>query len=128
MFKYLIKIQNHHISSRKRTCILSLLGRKFFIETPKDHNRQKQTWSSYKYHNTIKVLAAVPASSSILFVSKAYGGSISDKRITIDCGYLDRIDPNTTLMADKGSNILDECNARHIKLVVPPGKRGQKGP
>lgn len=77
----------------------------------------------------MKVLVAVSTNSSILFVSKAYGGSISNKRIINDCGYLDCIDPSTTLMADKGFIILNECNARHIilhiKLAVPPGKRGQ---
>ena len=28
-------------------------------------------------------------------------------------------------MADKDFNINEECLARHIRLVVPPGKQGQ---
>ena len=31
-------------------------GIEFFIETPKDNKCQKQTWSSYKYHNTMNSL------------------------------------------------------------------------
>ena len=100
-------------------------GTEIFIETPKSHKRQKQTWSQYKHHNTMKILVAVAANSSIIFTSKAYSGSISDKRITNDCGYLDLVEPYSILMADKGFNINDECLARHIRLVVPPGKRGQ---
>lgn len=71
------------------------------------------------------MLVAVAANSSIIYVSPAYGGSISDKRLTNKCGFLDKLDPYTTLMADKGFNIQNECDARHINLVVPPGKRGQ---
>lgn len=98
---------------------------KNFIQSPKDHKRQKQTWSNYKHHNTVKVLVAVAANSSIVYVSPGYGSSILNKRLTNDCGYLDKLDPYTTLMADKGFNIKDECTSRHIELVVPPGRRGQ---
>ena len=98
-------------------------GTEFFIETPKDHKCQKQTWSSYKHHNTMKALVAVAPNSSIIFVSKCYGGSISDKKLTNDCGYLDKAKENSTkvtIMADKGFNIAEECAYRHIDLMVPP--------
>ena len=96
-----------------------------FIQTPKDHKRQKQTWSNYKHHNTLKLLIAVAANSSIIFVSKLFGGAVSDKKITNESSYLDFLEPYTTLMADKGFDITNECLARHINLVIPPGRRGQ---
>ena len=96
-----------------------------FIQTPKDHRLQKMTWSSYKHHNTMKVLIAVAGNSFILFVSKAFGGSVSDKSLTLQSCFLDTIDPYSTLMVDKGFNIEDECTARRIHLLVPPGRRGQ---
>ena len=55
-----------------------------FIETPKDHKNQRLTWSNYKHHNTMKIRLAVASNFSIIFVSKAYSGSISDKALTND--------------------------------------------
>lgn len=95
-----------------------------FIETPKDLYLQSATWSDYKHHNTLKVLIACTPNSSINFVSKAYLGRVSDKALTLDCGYLDQLPVNCMLMADKGFNIADDCATRHITLYVPPGKRG----
>ena len=96
-----------------------------FIETPKGHKNQRLTWSNYKHHNTMKILVAVAPNSSIIFVSKAYSGSISDKSVTNRCNYLDRIDPYCQLMADKRFNITDDCASRCIELIIPPRKRGQ---
>ena len=95
-----------------------------FIETPQAHDLQASTWSTYKHHNTLKYLVAVAPNSSIVYVSKAYTGRISDKEITVPTGYLDTIPPYLALMCDKGFNISDECLARHITLYVPPDKRG----
>ena len=94
------------------------------IETPKGLINQRLTWSNYKHQNTLKILIACASNSTIVFVSKAYCGSTSDKALTNHCGYLDMIEPHTQLMADKGFNILAECNARSIELIIPPGKRG----
>ena len=51
-----------------------------FIETPKNLDNQKKTWSEYKHHNTLKVIISVTLNSFINFVSKAYKGAISDKK------------------------------------------------
>lgn len=96
-----------------------------FIETPKDLYLQGATWSDYKHHNTVKVLISCSPNSSIIFASSAYMGRISDKALTIDCGYLDKLPPYSLIMADKGFNITEECVARSLTLYVPPGKRGQ---
>ena len=100
-------------------------GTEIFIETPKDPRVQKLTWSNYKNHNTVKILVACSANSSIVFVSKAWSGNISDKKLTLESGYLDKVERYTTLMSDKGFPIGNECAARHINFVVPPGKNGQ---
>ena len=96
-----------------------------FLQTPKNHAAQRVTWSNYKHHNTAKVLISVTPNGLIAFASEAYGGSISDKQLTIDSGYLDLVDPHTEIMVDKGFNIMEECAARFINVHVPPGKRGQ---
>ena len=96
-----------------------------FIETPKDVEMQCITWSDYKHHNTFKVLVACAPNSAITYVSPVYTGRISDKALTLDCGFLDRLPPYSMIMADKGFNILEECSSRSISLYVPPGRRGQ---
>lgn len=96
-----------------------------FIETPKDPKSQACTWSDYKHHNTSKFLIAVAPNSMIIFVSDIYGGRFSDKAITMDSNFLDKLDPYDILQADKGFNIRDECEARLITLHIPLGKRGQ---
>lgn len=95
-----------------------------FIETPKDLYLQSATWSDYKHHNTLKLLVSCAPNSSIIFVSSAYLGRVSDKALTLDCGYLDLVPPNYMIMADKGFNIGDDCAERSITLYVPPGRRG----
>ncbi|XP_057310232.1 uncharacterized protein LOC130648212 [Hydractinia symbiolongicarpus] len=100
-------------------------GTEIFIQTPKNHIAQRQTWSSYKHHNTAKILVVVLPNSHIEFISKAYSGCISDKELTMQSGYLDFVEPYTDVMVDKGFNIADECAARCINIIVPPGKRGQ---
>ncbi|XP_057290156.1 uncharacterized protein LOC130612824 [Hydractinia symbiolongicarpus] len=64
-------------------------GTEFFIQTPKNPALQKLTWSDYKHHNTLKVLVCIAPNSTITFISKAYGGSISGKELTIRSEFLD---------------------------------------
>ena len=73
----------------------------------------------------MKILVAIAPNSSVMFVSKTYSGSISDKALTNRCNYLDRIDPYCQLMADKGFNIADGCASRCIELIIPPRERVQ---
>ena len=48
-------------------------GTEYFIETPKNPDIQKITWSDYKHHNTLKVLVCCAANSMITFLSQSYG-------------------------------------------------------
>ena len=95
-----------------------------FIETPQSHDLRAISWSTYKHHNTLKFLIGVAPNSSIIFMSKAYTGRISDKEITIQTGYLDKVPPYSVIMCGKGFGINEECDARRITLYVPLGKRG----
>lgn len=99
-------------------------GTEFFIQTPKNPEMQKLTWSEYKHHNTLKALVCVSPNSMITFISKAYGGSISDKEITNKSGFLDFVPPYSQIMYDKGFNLGEECASRFITVSVPPGRRG----
>ena len=57
-----------------------------------------------------------------MFIFLAHPGSISDKEITKQSGYLDIMEAYTELMVDKEINISNECAARRIYVVVSKGK------
>ena len=93
-----------------------------FIEQPSSPVAQQQTFSSYKNHNTLKVLIGITPSGAISFVSKLYGGSISDRELTIQSGLLEHLEPGDSVMADKGFTIADLLSARGVSLNIPPMK------
>ena len=59
----------------------------------------------------------------VTFISKAYTGRTTDKEITLDSGYLDKV-PRHSTMFDKEFLLHQECAARQITPYMPPGKRG----
>ena len=85
---------------------------------------QQITWSDYKHHNTAKLLVCVAPNSSIIFISKAYGGSISDKELTNRSEYLDLVPMYSRIMFAKGFKLSHECAQRFIYYASPPGRRG----
>ena len=38
----------------------------------------------------------------ITFISKAYGGRITDSQLTVDCGVIDKLESEDEVMLDKG--------------------------
>lgn len=96
-----------------------------FLETPRDPLAAALTWSDYKHHHTAKFLVDILPNGQFNFVSVSYGGRASDKFITKDCGFLNLVEPETEVMADKGFSSIDEdLGLRLARLQVPPGKRG----
>ncbi len=99
----------------------------FAIEKPSDPDSQRATWSSYKHRNTFKLLVGITPSGAISFLSKLYGGSVSDNEITLSSGILDLLEAGDSLMADKGFQLERQCTVRNIELNIPPllGKDAQ---
>ena len=96
-----------------------------FIEKPGDLLCRAATWSSYKYYNTAKYLISVTLQGTVSFVSKGYGGRVSDKFITEDCGYLCKLQPQDVVLADRGFNVEDSIACRGATLNIPVFTRGQ---
>ena len=62
-------------------------------------------YSQYKHGYTVKFLIGVSAHGTIVFISEAYPGKISDFAITEVCGVLDWLEQGDLVLADRGFNI-----------------------
>ena len=102
----------------------NLYGTEVFIENQKNLDLQKITWSDYKHHNAAKLLVCVAPNSSITFISKAYGGSVSDTELTNRSVYFDLVPMYSEIVFDKGFKLSDECAQRFIYYASSPARRG----
>ena len=101
-------------------CIID--ATEIFIQSPSNPQAQQITFSSYKNHNTFKALVCVTPAGVVSFISKLYGGNISDRELTIKSGILNLIEPGDSIMADRGFTIADLCEAKGARLNIPPMK------
>ena len=104
-----------HFSKTK--CIIDCF--EIFIERPLSFSARAATYSNYKKHNTVKVLIAVAPTGAIVFISKAWGGRVSDKVITQKCGFLDHVEYGDVILADRGFNIHDDLAICGARLDIP---------
>lgn len=91
-----------------------------FIQKPKSPTAQSKTYSSYKSHNTFKILVCITPSGAFSFISDLWGGNTSDRYITEHSGFLDLVRPGDEIMADRGFTIRDLLTDRRATLVIPP--------
>ena len=110
-----------HFSNVK--CIIDCF--EIFIERPVSFQARAATYSNYKKHNTVKVLIAVTPTGSICFISKAWGGRVSDKVITQKCGFLDHIQRGDVVLADRGFNVRDDLAIAGAYLKIPAFTKGK---
>ena len=97
-----------------------------FIQRPSNPTAQQLTFSTYKNHNTAKVLAGITPSGAFSFISPMYGGSISDRQLFIESGLLEKLEPGDGIMADKGFNISDLLEPHGVILNIPPRKNNEQ--
>ena len=86
---------------------------------------QQRTFSSYKNHNTYKGLVGISPGGAITFVSRLFPGSISDRELTRQSGFLQLLDPGDSIMADRGFNIQDDLTPLGVRLNIPPFLKGK---
>ena len=96
-----------------------------FVEKPSVPEMQQRTFSSYKNHNTYKGLVGISPGGAITFVSRLFPGSISDRELTRQSGFLQLLDPGDSIMADRGFNIQDDLTPLGVRLNIPPFLKGK---
>lgn len=92
----------------------------FYIQRPSLPSSQRKTWSSYKQHNTFKALVACTPKGYISYISNLWTGNTSDRKLTLNCGFMDLIEPYDDIMADRGFCIRDALTLKMATLNIPP--------
>ena len=108
---------------KKTTVIIDCF--EVFIDRPSNLLARAQTFSSYKHHNTVKVLIGITPQGTISFVSKAWGGRTSDKFLTENCGIMEKLLPGDLVMADRGFTIHESLVFKQAELAIPAFTRGK---
>jgi len=97
------------------------------VQKPSNAKFQMLTFSAYKVCNTVKYIVNITADGFITFVSKGYGGRISDVALCQASGYLDTLRPGGKLLADRGFKHLDMVLTTHgVTLVRPPSIKNKE--
>lgn len=100
-----------------------------FIERPKKLEARVTVYSNYKKHSTVKFLVGCTPHGSISFLSKAFGGRISDVELVKRSGLMEKTDhhPGDQILADRGFTLIDEFAATcGVELIIPSFTKGKK--
>ena len=109
-----------------KNCVCIIDCTEVFIERPFNLNARAQTFSNYKSRNTIKYLVGITPSGAVSFLSAGWGGRASDKEITLNSGFLDKVTFGDCVLADRGFLIEEELATRGAVLRIPAFTRGKK--
>ncbi|XP_042149189.1 uncharacterized protein LOC121837601 [Ixodes scapularis] len=101
-------------------------GTEIRIQTPSSMDAQRQTFSPYKHGNTMKVLVGATPNGYVSFVSKAWGGSVSDRDMVLECGLFALLEPGDAVMMDKGFKVFDLLPAG-VKAYMPSFNKPSEG-
>ncbi|KAL0993151.1 hypothetical protein UPYG_G00103900 [Umbra pygmaea] len=96
-----------------------------FIEKPSNVLARAQTFSQYKHANTMKYLIVITPQGVISFISNGWGGRTSDKHITEQSGFLNKLLPGDIVLADRGFNIRESVGMMCAEVKIPTFTRGR---
>ena len=92
---------------------------------PKNLTARAQTWSNYKHNNTSEYLIGITPAGAIN-LSLGWGGRVSDKQITKESGFFNKVSMGDCILADRGFNIKEELSALGATLKIPSFTKGKK--
>lgn len=97
-----------------------------FIERHSALLARAQTYSNYKHHNTVKYLIRITPNGIVSFISSGWGGGVSDRHLTENCGLLNKLLLGDTILADRGFNIKDSVGLYCATVKIPSSTKGKR--
>ena len=97
-----------------------------FTEKPAALKARAQTFSTYKHHNTVKFFMGISPQGVTSYISKAWGGRVSDKHLTENCGIIKNLLPNDIVLADRGFDVQESSTLCYAQVKIPAFTRGKK--
>jgi hypothetical protein len=97
-----------------------------FIERPSNLLTCAETWSNYKHHNTVTFRIGITPQGAVSFLSKGWGGRVTDKHLTENCDLLSKLLPGDIVFADRGFDIQDSVGLHCAEVNIPAFTRGKK--
>ena len=91
-----------------------------FIQNLKNLCCQIVTYSHYKGGKTIKFMTGVTPAGNISFISKAYGGRVSDKAIFEQINLIHFLELGDRIMVDSGFLIDEIYSSYNVQCIRPP--------
>ena len=105
-------------SKNFKNCVCIIDCTEVFIERPFNLNARAQTFSNYKSRNTIKYIVGITPSGAVSFLSAGWAGRTSDKEITLNSVFLDKVTFGDCVLADRGFLIEEESATRGVVLLL----------
>ena len=96
-----------------------------FIERASNLKARAQTFSHYKHNNTMKYLIGITPQGVIAFISRVYGGRTSDKHVTENSGFLNKLLPGDKVLADRGFDIQESVGLMCAEVKIPAFTKGK---
>ena len=99
-----------------------------YCQRPSSLATQSSLYSHYKAHVTYKGLVGITPDGTISFISSLFDGSISDKAIVKQSGFLQKAfwDSGDSVMADRGFQIQEYLDPFQVKLNIPAFLSGRE--
>ena len=85
-----------------------------------------QTYSNYKHHNMVKFLIGITPQGVTSYISKGWGGRVSDKHLIENCGILNNLLPGDQILPDCWFNVQDSVGLFCAEIKIPPFTKGKK--
>ena len=73
----------------------------------------------------VKFLIGISPQGVITYISKGWGGRVSDRHLTENCGILELLLPGDKVLADRGFNIQEAVGLYCAEVKMPPFTKGK---